>query len=347
MVNLSWRVCFAFAASIVVGEASTIRVPQDQPTIQAAIGAAVAFDVILVSKGTYTDAVSITGKSDLTIKAKGKVTIDTGNGIDPPLTVANSDRITVKGLRVSTSSVDAIIGTNSDDLVLDGVRVLQAGGSGINVVSGSRTRVRKCVTGATGGDGVSLSAPDSFVSQCTVSGAGGVGISLFGTRTVAIGNKVTNSGAAGILVVTSDCIVDKNTIRGSAGSNLHASPGTRGVLRNNVMKDGASFGLQISGGQVRAEKNSISKCAATGIRIDGDDAVVTENTVTKAGDDGVRIENGADTCVLHRNVVKSPVDVGFVIAGASGFITENVSKSPGSQTTYSFGGSSNVSYENN
>src|SRR4029453_7010257 len=52
------------------------HVPKDHVTIQAAVEAAASGDTILVSGGTYEEAVVITGKDDLVVKAKGKVVID-------------------------------------------------------------------------------------------------------------------------------------------------------------------------------------------------------------------------------------------------------------------------------
>jgi hypothetical protein len=45
------------------GQANTIRIPQDYPTIQAGVNAAVTGDVVLVSPGTYLENVIISGKT--------------------------------------------------------------------------------------------------------------------------------------------------------------------------------------------------------------------------------------------------------------------------------------------
>ena len=64
----SWlRIPFEVAAAILVvygsAAATTIHVPADQPTIQAAINAATNGDTVLVSAGTYPERINFLGKA--------------------------------------------------------------------------------------------------------------------------------------------------------------------------------------------------------------------------------------------------------------------------------------------
>ncbi len=71
----------AFGLSLgTVTHADTLRVPQDFPTIQGAVDAAVPFDVVLVSSSTYAGSVLIDGLTDVELRGKGKVIIEAAGG---------------------------------------------------------------------------------------------------------------------------------------------------------------------------------------------------------------------------------------------------------------------------
>ena|SRR5882762_8467466 len=67
--------------------ATTIHVPADQPTIQAAISAAQNGDTILVSPGTYAENIDFIGKA-ITVKSTNgaKVTIIDAHQVGPAAT---------------------------------------------------------------------------------------------------------------------------------------------------------------------------------------------------------------------------------------------------------------------
>lgn len=77
--------CFCFTALWGAGvlgapaEAATIRVPDDQPTIQAAIDVAMTGDVVLVEAGTYAEAIDFQGKA-IIVRSESGATVTT---IDP------------------------------------------------------------------------------------------------------------------------------------------------------------------------------------------------------------------------------------------------------------------------
>src|SRR5947208_12963096 len=71
---------------------STIHVPADQPTIQAAINAASNGDTVLVSPGIYVENINFNGKA-ITVTSSGgpSVTIIDGNANGAVVIFANSE----------------------------------------------------------------------------------------------------------------------------------------------------------------------------------------------------------------------------------------------------------------
>src|SRR5271169_4513440 len=67
----------------VAATATTIHVPADKPTIQAAIDAAVNGDIVLVADGTYTENIDFMGKAISVKSVNGaNTTIINGTKVD-------------------------------------------------------------------------------------------------------------------------------------------------------------------------------------------------------------------------------------------------------------------------
>src|SRR5438093_1035392 len=72
---------------VVRGQAAVIRVPTDQPTIKAAISAAVNGDTIQVAPGTYIENINFLGKAISVVSDQGpQVTVIDGNQSAPVVT---------------------------------------------------------------------------------------------------------------------------------------------------------------------------------------------------------------------------------------------------------------------
>src|SRR5262249_17177218 len=86
--------CVLFLNSAVELKAATIRVPTDQPTIQAAINAASNGDVVQVARGTYIESINFMGKAIRVVSEQGpEVTIIDGNQAGPVVTFATHETL--------------------------------------------------------------------------------------------------------------------------------------------------------------------------------------------------------------------------------------------------------------
>lgn len=111
-----------------VAGAATLTVPAAYPTIPAAVAAAVAGDVIMVSPGTYTDAINFGGK-DITIKST-----------DP----TNPDVVAATIIKVAGATAVTFQGTETNGAKLQGFTVK---GIGLHPVS-APTKTAKQAIGA-------------------------------------------------------------------------------------------------------------------------------------------------------------------------------------------------------
>jgi len=273
VVSLLFSIFVALSAS-----ASTIHVPGDHATIQAAIDAAVNGDTVLVSDGTYTENINFEGKA-ITIKSVNgaSVTIIDGNAVTTVVTFSSEetsdsvlDGFTIRNGAVAVNSTtgSGIYVSNSSPTIKNNVITGNLGcqGSGIDVYFGSPLIQNNTITnnsqggcvGGTGGGGILIGGAshpqilNNTISNNTM-GVDGGGISLFaaGTPTIS-GNIISGNTAAGggggiAMANDSDAIVTDNVFTSNTayqGGGIAAlvpsgSPGPT-VVNNTFFADVAT-----------------------------------------------------------------------------------------------------------
>lgn len=97
------------------GKAGVIRVPADQPTIQKAVDAAKAGDLVLVSPGTYKEAVDVT-TADITIRGldRNKVILEGGFKLENGIRVLDTDGVVVENMTARNYLSNGFYWTGSD-----------------------------------------------------------------------------------------------------------------------------------------------------------------------------------------------------------------------------------------
>ena len=254
-----------FLAFLPVMAATTIHVPADQPTIQAAIDASVDGDTILVADGTYKENIDFKGKA-ITVKSANGATTTTIDG----------------------SQIDYVVKfVTSESLlsVLDGFTVTNGYPGGINIGGTSPTVKNNTITANTGcsGIGINIGSGAPLIQHNIISnnvqvgcsgGVGGGGIEAIGASNGAqiIGNTITanNSGSGarggGIgLWTPGPVLIQGNFISGNTGNEgggIGGANDTSGVsIIENVIAGNTSLD---TGG---------------GIEIDNTVALVLNNTI--------------------------------------------------------------------
>jgi hypothetical protein len=200
---------------------TTIRVPTDQPTIQAAITVAAHGDTVLVAPGTYVEHISFGGKAITVASEAGPATTVIDGNAGGPVVTFNAGE--------------------PRSAVLRGFTITNGGGfpgGGVAVSSASPTIEGNVITGNSGCDGiginVSFGSPrivnnhitDNFRSGCS-GGVGGAGI------------KVSGAGAA---IIEANVIAD-NSLTGGDGGGISLFAAGAPVIRNNVIARNSVSGV--------------------------------------------------------------------------------------------------------
>jgi parallel beta-helix repeat protein len=255
---------------------TTIRVPADQPTIQAAISAAAPGDTVLVAPGTYIERINFLAKAVVVTSEDGPeatiidgnaggvvVTFNSGEGPGAVLhgfTITNGGGVFGGGVAVSNSS--PTIGGNiiTRNTGCDGIGINVSFGSPRIVDNQITNNVRSGCSGGVGGAGIKVagaSAPiieANVISDNSLTGGDGGGISLFAAGSPVIRNNVIARNSVsglfpaarggGIRIVNqSDALIVQNVIvqnsAGEGGGIYWLVPsGARGPLViNNTIAD--------------------------------------------------------------------------------------------------------------
>jgi hypothetical protein len=239
------------------GEAATIRVPADAPTIQQAINASVNGDTVLVSPGTYFERIDFRGKAITVTSEQGAdvTTIDGGHGGTVVTFLSREGRGSVlSGFTIRrgfSASRGAGIHVGSSSPTIRGNTITQnsgCSGAGIQSTSGAPRIENNKVIGnsvdvCTGAWGIAvyiLGSVDATSAEIvgnelsdntSIGGTSGGGIGLFGAGAVRIERNII---ARNITVGPSGC--------GWGGGVASANFTQATIVDNLIVGNTACFG---------------------------------------------------------------------------------------------------------
>jgi hypothetical protein len=241
-------VLFLFALAAVPSSlASIINVPQDQPTIQAGINAAVNGDTVLVAPGTYIENINFAGKA-ITVKSSHgpKVTIIDGNAAAPVAAFITNEGA---GSILSGFTLRNGVGTFP----------FQYQGGGVSISYASPTIQRNVIRNNTAGDGGGIGVywGSPIISRNTITknyAQFGGGIAFVGTSNAqilhnTISKNTAGSGAAMELFGAANVFIEDNKIlsnvAGQGGGFWIVNESDEIIVQNLFAKNIASSGSQI------------------------------------------------------------------------------------------------------
>jgi len=252
----------------VQAEARTIVVPDDYPTIEAAIGNATNGDTIFVKKGTYEE---ITLEIDKSISITAEKAEFTKINLYPPL-YSEFDKV----INFTFSWYGSAITVNANDFKLSGFtidtpEITNIPGGTISI-TGNRTQIignsitpsllvngSYCnIAGNTFLMGASLYGSHGNVSENAIIGSGG--IYVFGVYNNVFSNNINGEDNMGIHIEGASCIIYDNYITGNSGIG----------------------GIYISSNETIVAKNLVDH-SSIGIKGGGSDNIIFANKVTNNG----------------------------------------------------------------
>jgi len=208
-----------------------LRVPQDYPTIQAAIDAAVSGDRILVSPGTYEETITLY-KSGIVLMGSGSGTVIRGNGSSHVVYCENitGEETVIEGFKITNGIYGIRCAGTVQTLLIRNNNLMQnmgeTSGYGIYLESGSSVSIYgnsiyKCGKGIYGTGGNKVEIINNNISSCR--GPYGGGIYLSGANATIENNSVTNCWDRAInLTGNSVANVIRNRLVGNASWNVAA-----------------------------------------------------------------------------------------------------------------------------
>jgi len=208
---LASTLTLAFNIQPAKAESATIIVPDDYPTIQAAVNAASPGDTIIVREGTYTENVDVTKR--LTIKSENgaEVTIVQAENPDGPVFKVTADYANICGFSVKGGGVGIYLyGSNNSTLVTNNVSSNHFCGIHLSL-SDSNTLDENIVNG--GGIWLENSHNNSLLNN-NVKSSKGDGISIWYSNSNTLeGNVIDSNQVDGITLLDSrNNILTRNNI---------------------------------------------------------------------------------------------------------------------------------------
>ena len=270
-------------------------VTDDTAAFASAVAAAAAAvrGTVKIPAGTYLTTMSVT-RGGITIQGAGKdATI-----IKPPNTttatrvvaIANSDGTTIKDLAIDGNKAErsdkkpidyALLLYQSNNCIVENVRVMNADAIGIGFAASKRTKLIKCDVKGSGWQNITTlnnklgGCEGSVISNCRSTNPGYDCIQVTNVGAVTVENcYLANSPFAGVYVATGarNVLLQSNTIT-KCYAGIDMSWGTAG---------GSTTGPDRSEGNVIIG-NHITLCEGGGIGTGSNGTLITKNTVLDTG----------------------------------------------------------------
>jgi hypothetical protein len=240
-------------AALVVSAASLARaaiiiVPDDNPSIRAAVDGAGPGDVVQVRPGTYNEGVRIeNGQTGLVVEGLGGVPVIAPPRSNDAFRIKRVDGVTLRGLEIDSTRrgvrMDDASGATLEDLEIHG-----GASDAIRIKGGSNNTVTGAVISLVNGRGVRIDkSPGAVVRDSSVGNARREGILAKVSSNVSVLSNVGGgNGGGGIrLVKCPTSTVDDNNFAGNGNDGIRVQSSPNLTITNNTALGNVRYGIRV------------------------------------------------------------------------------------------------------
>ena len=266
-----------------------IRVPQDQPTIQQGVDAAIPGDIILVDSGNYKETV-IVSTSSISIIASKKhgVVLEYNASNENAILLNDAYYVEVfvfiiqnshRSIWIYRGGYHRIIGNIFQNHNADGIIFEDSTG---NFLYQNIIRFNLSV-------GVLLgwSNPGSisnWIVENVITKNGGHGLEIWTPGAIGnavIKNKIVDNNGQGIYTKGQNTLIYDNQVEHNDANGVRLEYGNNSVVAENAVKNNDNSGINILSDQNIAIANLVKKNQGAGIEISGNENIIQGNKTTR------------------------------------------------------------------
>lgn len=317
--------------------AATIKVPLQQPTLQAALAAATEGDKIVLSAGTYYESLNVSLKKNLTIKGKGEVILD-GDGEDRVLNLGLCIGVKLSNLTFRNAT-DALVrmnfgaGNRIEDCVFLGTKMGDE--DGLLIEGGGDHEIVQSRFLGISGHGAYIAANNIYLGDCEFVDCGRTNeystIRMIGDLLTAESNEIEDNGfGTGIFLGQNGTNSDQalllgNKITGVGFDGIHMDDATNCLVMDNIIKSPMDDGIDLQSGANNNEikGNRISQAKDEGIEIGSDNNTFAKNRIKKSDASGVHIFDTSTDCIWVKNRIRKSGEYGIAASGSGHMFKKN------------------------
>ncbi|MEM4700794.1 MAG: S8 family serine peptidase [Candidatus Bathyarchaeia archaeon] len=305
-------------------EQGIIKVPAYYPTIQEAVDAASSGDTILVSSGTYNEAVYL-NKNNITLKGESReTTIINGTRNVRTIYAFYADNLYIRQFTIQNGKDGIYLGLSSN-IGIYGNIITANRRLGINLYDSSNISIIGNTISANGDDGIMSQFWSMnitiYANNITANAWYGIGL-VNANSTNICGNNITANRYNAILLRGPNSRIHENNVANNGlGIEFYGSNIT--VYRNNVIESGV--GIWTSALNSCICENTLTNNRADGIQIeDSDNIAVYRNSITGNGRDGIAVWWSLNINITGNDITSNSVGIEYVGSSNSIIYRNNI-----------------------